>query len=186
MIMNDDRHTAESSELTPQPAAPSDDVDVADAAALLAAVTAERDQLARERADLYDQLLRRTAEFDNFRRRSQRERSESLEFAGLETVRELLPILDDFERALKVETSDKAFAEGMQLIHNRLVETLKKVGLEPMETEGRTFDPHLHHAVEVVSTGEVEDHAILQELRRGYNFKGRLLRPAMVKVAVKP
>jgi molecular chaperone GrpE len=181
--MDDKKPSPESSE----PAAgPSDTVDLADSAALLANVTAERDQLAKERADLYDQLLRRTAEFDNFRRRSQRERSEFIEFAGMETVRELLPVLDDFERALKTETADQAYAEGMQLIFNRMQDTLKRHGLEPMQVEGQRFDPHIHHAVEMVSTSEVEDHTILQEFRRGYNFKGRLLRPAMVKVAVSP
>ncbi len=170
----------------PQPAVPADNPAIADSAALVASLSAERDRLAKERADLYDQLLRRTAEFENFRRRAQRERSEFIEFAGLEILRELLPVLDDFERALKVESADKEYAKGMELIYGRLFETLKKLGLEPMEVTGRKFDPHLHHAVETITTGEVEDHTIVEELRRGYNFRGRLLRPAMVKVAVEP
>jgi molecular chaperone GrpE len=163
-----------------------DTVDMTDSAALLAAVTAERDQLARERAELYDQLLRRTAEFENFRRRVQRERSEFAEFAGMEVARELLPVLDDFERALKIETTDKEYAKGMELIYNRLADVLKKLGVERLSTEGQKFDPQLHHAVETVTTGEVEDSTVLGEHRAGYNFKGRLLRPAMVKVAVNP
>jgi molecular chaperone GrpE len=165
---------------------PADTVDLADSAALLTSITAERDQLARERSDLYDQLLRRTAEFDNFRRRTQKERSDYVQYAGMEAVGELLPVLDDFERALKIETADRAYAEGMQLIYNRLLETLKKLGLEEMAVEGQPFDPHMHHAVEMVATADVDDHTVLQELRRGYNFKGKLLRPAMVKVAVQP
>jgi molecular chaperone GrpE len=149
-------------------------------------VAAERDRLAKERADLYDQLLRRTAEFDNFRRRAQRERTEFAEYAGMEIARELLPVLDNFERALKVETADTDYAKGMGLIYTRLFETLRKFGLEPLEVTGRQFDPNLHHAVDKVTTEEVEDQTILEELQRGYNFKGRLLRPAMVKVAVRP
>lgn len=161
-------------------------VDVADSAALLASLTAERDQLAKERDGYYDRLLRRTAEFDNYRRRVERERSELLEFAGMEAVRELLPIVDDFERALRVESADKEYATGIELIYQRFLEALKKIGLEPMETRGEKFDPYLHHAVETVRSEEVEDHTVVEELQRGYNFKGRLLRPAMVKVAVRP
>jgi molecular chaperone GrpE len=183
--MNDDKFQ-ETPEPVSGPAAEAGTVDIADSAALIASITAERDQLAREKADYYDQLLRRTAEFDNFRRRTQRERSELFEFAGMDVVRELLPVLDDFERALKVESSDRDYVKGMELIYQRLFGTLKKMGLEPLESEGRKFDPHVHHAVEMVPSEEVEDHTVVQELQRGYNFKGRLLRPAMVKVAVRP
>lgn len=172
--------------MTPQDLPPSDNVDAADSAALIAALTAERDELARERSDIYDQLLRRTAEFDNFRRRTQRERAEFAEYAGMEVVRELLPVLDDFERALTAPSSDPEYVKGMELIYNRLMDTLKKLGAVPIPAEGQKFDPHVHHAVEMVPAEDVEDHTVLQELRRGYNFKGRLLRPAMVKVAVKP
>jgi molecular chaperone GrpE len=163
-----------------------DNVAVADREALLAAVTAERDQLADEKTQLHDRLLRRTAEFENFRRRVERERIELIEFAVMETIRQLLPALDDFERALKVECADKEYARGMELIYQRLSDSLKKMGLEAIAAQGQRFDPHLHHAVETVRTGEVEDHTVLEEHQRGYNFKGRLLRPAMVKVAVKP
>ena len=152
----------------------------------LAAVTAERDQLAAERAELQDRLLRVRAEFDNARRRNERERSEFLQFAAMDLVRELVPVLDDFERALKVETADRDYAKGVELIYQRLSETLKRMGLEPMETQGRPFDPNLHQAVERVQTEDVPDQSILGEFQRGYNFRGKLLRPAMVRVAVKP
>jgi molecular chaperone GrpE len=152
----------------------------------LAAVTAERDQLAAEKADLQDRLLRGRAEFDNARRRFERERSDYLQFASMDLVQQILPILDDFERALKVETADANYAKGVQLIYQRLYETLKKMGLEPMETAGRQFDPNLHQAVERVPTREAKDQAIVGEFQRGYHFKGKLLRPAMVRVAVKP
>lgn len=152
----------------------------------LAAVTAERDQLAAEKADLQDRLLRARAEFDNARRRYERERSDYLQFASMDLVQQLLPILDDFERALKVETADANYAKGVQLIYQRLYDTLTKMGLEPMDTAGRQFDPNLHQAVERVPTTEAKDQAIVGEFQRGYHFKGKLLRPAMVRVAVKP
>jgi len=152
----------------------------------LAAVTAERDQLAAEKADLHDRLLRARAEFDNARRRTERERSDYLQFAAMDLVKDLLPVLDDFERALKVETADCNYAKGVELIYQRLSETLKKLGLERLETEGKQFDPNVHQAVERVPTDEVEDQTVLGEFQRGYNFKGKLLRPAMVRVAVRP
>jgi molecular chaperone GrpE len=151
-----------------------------------AAVTAERDKLAVEAADLQNRLLRARAEFDNARRRAERERSEYLQFAAMDLVKDILPILDDFERALQVETTDRNYAKGVELIYQRMSETLKKLGLEPIETADRKFDPNLHQAVERVETDKAEDQSILGEFQRGYNFKGKMLRPAMVKVAVKP
>ena len=152
----------------------------------IAALTAERDQLAAAKADLEDRMLRARAEFDNARRRGESERSEFLQFAAMDLIKELLPVVDDFERALKVETADRDYAKGVELIYQRLVETLKKIGLEPIDTTGQRFDPNLHQAVDRVETEEADDMAILSEYQRGYNFKGKLLRPAMVKVAVRP
>jgi molecular chaperone GrpE len=153
----------------------------------LAAVTAERDRLQTEVADLQDRLLRRQAEFENFRRRADRDRSDFLQYAGMEVVREILPVLDDFERALKTESSDESYRKGVELIYQRLLETLKKIGLEPIEsTVGSEFDPNLHQAVVRSETEEAADNTILDEFSRGYNFKGKLLRPAMVRVAVHP
>ena len=157
----------------------------ADPPAGVDSVAAERDRLIEERNDLQDRLLRRQAEFENFRRRAERERAEMLEYANTESVRAILPILDDFERALKVECADKEYVRGMELIYQRLSDALKKLGLEPIDSAGQKFDPHVHHAVDMVETDEAEDHSILDEYQRGYNFRGRLLRPAMVKVAVK-
>jgi len=166
--------------------AEADSVALQDPAVLLAGLTAERDQLAKERDEYYDLLLRRSAEFENYRRRVERERRELVEFAGMEAVRELLPVLDDFERALRTESADRDYARGVELIYQRMVEILKRLGLEPISCQGEKFDPHLHEAVEMTPSDEVEDHTILEEYRRGYNFRGRLLRPAMVRVAVKP
>jgi molecular chaperone GrpE len=152
----------------------------------IAALTAERDQLAAEKADLQDRFLRSQAEFQNSRKRAERERAEFAEYASTEAVRALLPILDDFERAIKTESSDREFSKGMGLIYQRFYDSLKKLGLEPIVSTGQPFDPHVHHAVEMVETEEAPDHTVLEEYQRGYNFKGRLLRPAMVKVAVEP
>jgi molecular chaperone GrpE len=152
----------------------------------LTAITAEREQFAAEKAELQERLLRARAEFENARRRWENQRLESFQVATMDVVRDLLPILDDFERALQVETTDREYAKGVELIYQRMAETLKKLGLEPIETAGRKFDPNLHQAVERVETEDAEDQAILGEFQRGYNFKGKLLRPAMVRVAVRP
>lgn len=158
----------------------------ADPVIQLAAVTAERDQLAQEKAELYDRLLRKQAEFDNFRRRSEKERSEILEYAAMGAMEALLPVVDDFERALKTETADADYAKGMELIYQSLLDVARRLGVEPIIAVGAKFDPHVHEAIEMVQTDEAEDHTVLEEYRKGYNFRGRLLRPAMVKVAVRP
>jgi molecular chaperone GrpE len=128
-----------------------------DGVATVEALAAERDRLIAESQDLQDRLLRRQAEFENFRRRAERERADILEYASTDTVRSLLPIIDDFERALKVESADKDYVRGMELIYNRLSEALKKLGLEPIEAVGQMFDPNLHHAVDREETQEHED-----------------------------
>jgi molecular chaperone GrpE len=154
--------------------------------AQLAAVTGERDRLAAEKDELHDRMLRARAEFDNARRRADRERSDFLQFAAMDLVREILPALDDLERALKHETADREYAKGVELIQQRLSEILRKMGLEAVETAGKLFDPNQHQAVQRVETEDAEDQAILDEFQKGYNFKGKLLRPAMVRVAVRP
>jgi len=162
---------------------------IQDPAELLSAVAIERDQLVAEKAALEDLLLRHAAEFDNFRRRQERERAETIGYAGMETARLLLPVLDDFERALKAAPEAAGAAaellKGIELIYQRQFEILKKLGLEPIDSIGRTFDPQVHHAVEMVESEEAGDQTVLDEYQKGYNFKGRLLRPAMVRVAVK-
>jgi len=152
----------------------------------LQALTAERDRLAAEKDDYYDRLLRKQAEFENLRRRTERDRSEFLQFAGMDLTRNLLPVLDDFERALKVESADQNYSKGIELIYQRLWDIVKKMGVEPLDSKGKKFDPNLHEAVVRVETGEAEDQTVLEEFQRGYNFKGKLLRPALVKVAVRP
>jgi molecular chaperone GrpE len=144
----------------------------------------ERDGLKVERDEVKELLLRRQAEFDNYRKRTERERSEYLQFAGMDLVKDMLPVLDDFDRALKTECGSPEYAKGVEMIYTRMYETLKKMGLEPIETLGKQFDPHLHQAVERVETKDAGDGTILGEFQRGYFFRGKMLRPSMVKVAV--
>ncbi len=147
---------------------------------------AERDALRAERDELREMLLRRQAEFDNFRKRTEKERADFMQYAGMDLVKEMLPVLDDFERALKTECASPQYAKGVEMIHNRMYEIMKKLGLEPIAAEGTAFDPHLHQAVERVETADAEDGTVLGEFQRGYFYKGKLLRPTMVRVAVKP
>ena len=147
---------------------------------------AERDGFKVERDELKDLLLRRQAEFDNYRKRSERERADYVQYAATDLIKALLPVLDDFERALKVEAPNSDYAKGVEMIYSRMFETMKKLGLEPIESAGKPFDPHVHQAIERVETADAVDNTVLGEFQRGYFFKGRLLRPAMVKVAVKP
>lgn len=162
-----------------------------DVLAHLEAITAERDRLAAEKASLDDLLLRRQADLENYRRRVEREKSDTREFASMDATQSLLPVLDDFERALKAapagheEGPVAEYTKGMELIYRRLLDTLSKLGLEPIPTQGQIFDPNIHNAIQKEERNDVADQTVLEEYQRGYNFKGRLLRPAMVKVAVK-
>ena len=144
------------------------------------------DKLRAERDALYDRLLRKQAELDNFRKRAQREKEDFLQHAAADLIRALLPTLDGFERALQHRNADvpNQFFEGIELIHKELMDVLTRAGLVPIETVGKTFDPHLHQAVETVEAGKHRDQEIVEELQRGYRLKQRLLRPAIVKVAV--
>src|SRR5438876_9792715 len=144
----------------------------------------ELDKLKIERDALLDRLARLQAEFENARKRSAREQQEFREYALADAVKELLPTLDSFERALKAGEAEKSeFRGGVELIYKQLQDALAKLGLRAIPAKGEPFDPHLHQAVEMVDTDEVEDHHVLDELQRGYKLKDRLLRPSMVKVA---
>jgi molecular chaperone GrpE len=146
------------------------------------------EKLKGEIAVLYDRLLRKQAELDNFRKRTQRERDEFRQIANESLIRELLPVLDGFERALKQRAPavPETFYQGMELIHRQLLDVLGRAGMEPMETSGQLFDPHYHQAVETVEDPDRRDQEIVEELQRGYMLNRRLLRPAIVRVAVKP
>jgi molecular chaperone GrpE len=151
------------------------------------ALEAECERLTRQNAELTDQLLRRRADLENLRKRVERERQEVQVRAAMDAAASALPVLDGLERALAGDQSAASeFHAGVELIARQLRETLIKSGLEPIEALGRKFDPHIHEAVERVETTEHEDQTVVEEWQRGYRFRGRLLRPAMVKVAVRP
>jgi molecular chaperone GrpE len=139
-----------------------------------------------ESKDLYDRLLRKQAEMDNFRKRTQREKEDLRQYAAEDLIRSLLPTLDGFERALqhRDESVPAGFYQGLELIYREMREVLGRSGLEVIDTAGQMFDPHLHQAVETVNAPDRRDHEIVEELQRGYKLKNKLLRPAIVKVAV--
>ena len=142
-----------------------------------------------ERDSLYDQLVRRQADFENYRKRIDREQQEVRQQAEADLILALLPVLDGFERALN-SSGENAFHEeyrkGLELIYKQLFDALARRGLKPVKALGETFDPFLHHALEKVETSDFRDQEVIEELQRGYTFKQRLLRPALVKVAVRP
>jgi molecular chaperone GrpE len=129
-------------------------------------------------------LARLQAEFDNARKRAAREQQEFREFAAADVIKNILPVLDSFERALKAPAGDpNDLRSGLELIYRQFQDALQKLGVQPIESVGKLFDPRVHEAVEMVDTTEAADHQVLDEFQRGYNYKGRLLRPAMVRVA---
>jgi len=141
--------------------------------------------LQRERDDYYDRLLRKTAEFDNYRKRVERERREQADETLTGLLLELLQVVDDFDLALSVEPGDRvsSYRKGVELIHAKLHDVLKKYGVRPIEALGTPFDPTLHQAVLHEASPGHGDGEVIEELRRGYMIGDRLLRPAMVKVA---
>ncbi len=143
------------------------------------------DDVTRERDELRDRLLRKGAEFDNFRKRVERERKEFADWAAADLVGEVLAVVDDFERALAAAAPPEAqaYRAGVELIHRQLLDVLKKRGVTAVETVGQAFDPHLHQAVAYDESPGVPDGQIVDELRRGYRLGERLLRPALVRVA---
>lgn len=145
----------------------------------------ELGQLRAERDVLYDRLARLQADFENYRKRLQKEQGEHREYALADALKALLPILDSFDRALEAHAGEEQF-RGIELINRQLHDVLAKLGLRPIPATGEPFDPHLHQAIEMVETTEVADNHIIEELQRGYKLKGRLLRPAMVRVARNP
>jgi len=175
---------AEVDEFTPSAARPK----AVSEAALpsLAELSAAYEKAVAEKQDFFDRLLRKQAELDNFRKRTQREKEDLVHFANSDLLRSLLPVLDGFDRALKQRDPNvpRPFYDGLEHIQRQLIDTLGRAGLEAIDTEGQIFDPHLHQAVETIASNEHRDHEIVEELQRGYKLKDRLLRPAIVKVAV--
>jgi molecular chaperone GrpE len=145
----------------------------------------ELQTLKQEKDDLTDRLLRKQAEFENYKKRVEREKSEFVQFASAELMKEVLNSLDSFELALRNAKTDEQTLRGFELIYKQLLDTMGRFGLKPIEAKGKIFDPHYHQAVSTTPTDEVEENTVLEEMRKGYLLNGRLLRPAMVSVATK-
>jgi molecular chaperone GrpE len=157
-----------------------------DTSAQSAAATADVDEVQRQRDDFYDRLLRKTAEFDNYRKRVERDRQATSESLTAEVMRDLLPLVDDLERALKADAGSEgaeSYRRGVELIQRQLLEILRRRGVTPIETLGTDFDPHFHQAVAYDTSEGHRDGEVIEEFARGYMLGDRLLRPAMVKVA---
>ena len=146
---------------------------------------ADPDELQRQRDEYYDLLLRKTAEFDNYRKRVEKERREHAEWASADLLSEVLTVLDDFDLALGIDAPPEAesYRAGFELIHRQLGDVLRKRGVTPVETLGSDFDPHLHQAVVYEESPGAREGEIVGELRKGYRLGDRLLRPALVRVA---
>ena len=145
----------------------------------------EVDTLRRERDEHYDRLLRKTAEFENYRKRVERERREQADRVVVDVLQELLLVVDDFDRALTVDAEENpaAYRKGVELIHAKLHDMLRKQGVRPIEALGADFDPNLHQAVVHEPSPDHRENEVIGELRKGYTLNDRLLRPSMVKVA---
>jgi len=169
----------DSSEL--EPSAESVAADTAKANAELAKLTADLEELRQT-------LLRRQADFDNYRKRIEKERFEDAKRATARLVEGLIPVIDGFEHALAAhrEAEYESYRKGFELIYKQLLDHLAKLGVERLDPVGKPFDPHLHQAVDRAETKDQDDGTILQVFQPGYVFHGRVLRPAMVRVAVHP
>jgi molecular chaperone GrpE len=141
-------------------------------------------ELRKERDALQDRLLRQAAEFDNYRKRTERERRETAQYAAIDFVQDLLPVIDDFERALRIDAPGaEAYREGLEIIHRALMEMLRKRGVVPIDAVGAEFDPQIHQAVAYEEAPDRRDHEVIEQFARGYRLGDKLIRPAMVKVA---
>jgi molecular chaperone GrpE len=146
----------------------------------------DAEELQRQRDDFYDRLLRKTAEFDNYRKRVERDRQSMADAVTTDVVRDLLPLVDDLERALKADTGAdgaEAYRRGVELIHRQLLEILRKRGVIAIEALGTDFDPHVHQAIAYEPAPGKRDGEVIEEFGRGYMLNERMIRPAVVKVA---
>jgi molecular chaperone GrpE len=146
----------------------------------------ELEKLRAERNDLFERLARLQAEFDNYRKRAAKENAEYRDYAVSDAARSLLPVVDSFTLALKNSAAKpEDLRKGVELIFKQLQDVLQKLNIERIPAQGEPFDPRVHEAIEMVETNDAPDHHVLEELQPGYRIKGRLLRPAMVRVAKK-
>ncbi len=145
----------------------------------------ELSQLEEKLNESENRYLRLRADFDNFRRRVNVENEAKEKYRAQGLITELLPALDNFERALNIEADNdqtKTLLQGMEMVHRSIVEALKKEGVEPIESVGQQFDPHLHQAVMQTEEENVDSNVVVEEFQKGYKLKDRVIRPSMVKV----
>ncbi|MFG6148467.1 nucleotide exchange factor GrpE [Halobacillus sp. B23F22_1] len=145
----------------------------------------ELDQLREEKEEIHNRLLRLQADYDNFRRRTQKEKEADRKYKAQSLVEELIPVLDNFERALQVEVDGESaqnFASGMKMVYDQFQAALDKEGVEEIPAQGEVFDPHLHQAVMQVEDDNYESNVVVEQLQKGYRLNDRVIRPAMVKV----
>lgn len=143
----------------------------------------KKDKLEQQVEDLTDRLKRSMAEFDNYRKRTEKEKSSMYVIGAREIIEKILPVVDNFERGLAQAPEGDAFAEGMQMIYKQLMTTLEGLGVEPIEAVGKEFNPDFHNAVMHVDDEEAGDNMVVEELQKGYTYKGFVVRHSMVKVA---
>ena len=146
----------------------------------------ELERVKAERDALVDRLARLQAEFDNARKREARERNDFRDYAVAGAVEQFLPVLDNFQLALKSTGSAEQLRTGVELIVKQMEEALRSLNVQPVEAVGATFDPRVHEALDTVDRSDLPDHQVLEEVRRGYRIKERLLRPALVRVVNNP
>ncbi|MCF6137981.1 nucleotide exchange factor GrpE [Pseudalkalibacillus berkeleyi] len=153
--------------------------------------TVENDEMNRgteieqELDEIKNRLLRTQADYDNFRRRTREEKEAAAKYRAQSIVEGLLPVIDNFERALSMEAAEEqneSLLQGMKMVYNQLIEALKNEGVEEVDAVGAEFDPHLHQAVMQVQEDDHEDNTVVEVLQKGYVLKDRVIRPAMVKV----
>ncbi len=152
-------------------------------AAVAAAASIDTASLKIERDQLLDRLARLQAEFDNFRKREQRERAEFRDYAVANVIEQFLPVIDNFQLALKSGGSANQLRSGVELIVKQMEEVLRNLNVQVVPSIGSQFDPRVHEALDMVERNDVPDHQVLDEVRRGYTLRERMLRPALVRVA---
>lgn len=148
--------------------------------------SSEVDDLKKKLEELNQQYIRLAADFDNYRKRQAQERESLLKYGSENALKKMIEVLDNFERgakALEKVEDCQTVKDSFNLVHKQVIETLEKLGLEPIETEGKTFDPNFHDAVMQTPNNDVPEHTILNELQKGYKLGDKVLRPALVNVA---
>ena len=169
----------------PVPAEPAEEIG-AEPTAEASAASAELEQLKGERDQLLDRIARLQAEFENARKRAERERTEYRDYATGNVVEQFLPVLDNFELALKSTGTAEQLRQGVELIVKQMEEILRQLQVNPIPTVGEAFDPRIHEALGTVARDDLPDQHVAEEIRRGYKLRERMLRPAMVRVAHNP